>query len=407
MKIVVSGAARQMNLGGPSIFHGLVQVLRRVFPGCEIAYHEAGAGFSGAALADPDYPDIRVWRGHPDAKKTLLAAWRARWRSGREPGRTLEQILVEEIRSADLFVDAWGIDFTARLSQMNFKGALLGKPLIRAAAVLGTPAVHYTASYGPMGGRWMRLAARQVLGRHCALVYCREERSREILRECGVASAKLLVAPDTGFLMPSQPVVLEGRDPRRPCLGVSVSHQIVRQWQAPTPYVELIADLCTRAVERWQVQVLLIPNELSDGGPDDRTVARDVQARIRDPQAVRIFPAEKHSGPEQKGAIAQCGLFVASRYHSIVAAMSQGVPTVVIGWHHKYAELLEKFGQGDVGLSSDTCDPGQLWERCADVWERREAVRAAIRAGEAEVERKIYEAGERLRGIAGRGRESA
>ena len=48
MKIVVSGAARQMNLGGPSIFHGLVQVLRRVFPGCEIAYHEAGAGFSGA-----------------------------------------------------------------------------------------------------------------------------------------------------------------------------------------------------------------------------------------------------------------------------------------------------------------------------------------------------------------------
>ena len=128
MKIVVSGAARQMNLGGPSIFHGLVQVLRRVFPGCEIAYHEAGAGFSGAALADPDYPDIRVWRGHPDAKKTLLAAWRARWRSGREPGRTLEQILVEEIRSADLFVDAWGIDFTARLSQMNFKGALLGKP---------------------------------------------------------------------------------------------------------------------------------------------------------------------------------------------------------------------------------------------------------------------------------------
>ena len=399
LKIVVSGAARQMNLGGPSIFHGLVKVFRRVFPECEIVYHEPGSGFTGEAQADPHHSGIRIWRGNPDAKKTILAAWRSRLPGGFRTGRSLEQILVEEIRTANLFVDAWGIDFTDRLSRMNVRGALLGKPLLRAAAISGTPAVHYTASYGPMHGRWMRLAARQVLGRHCALVFCREERSQEILKECGVPDAKLPLAPDTGFLMSRQDVELEGVDPHRPVLGVSISHQIIRQWQAPTPYLDLIAELCDRAIAQWQVQVLLIPNEMTSAGYDDRAVARDVLARVKNRTEVRVLPAERYSGPELKGAIGRCDFFVASRYHSIVAAMSLGVPTVVIGWHHKYAELLAKFRQDDVGLSSADCSLEALWIRCQDVWARRSTVQKTIQECLPAVESRIYQAGELLRDV--------
>jgi polysaccharide pyruvyl transferase WcaK-like protein len=399
MKIVVSGAARQMNLGGPSIFHGIAKVFRQVFPGCEMVYHEIAPVFSGELERDPDYPDIRVCRGNLDAKKLIWEAGRRRWLGGAGSVQTLERRLIEEIRAADLFVDAWGIDFTDRLSQMNFRGALLAKPLIRIASWFGIPAVHYTASYGPMNRRWVRLAARRVLGRQCALVYCRETRSREILSECGVRGPKLLVAPDTGFLMPSRPVILDGLDSARPCLGVSVSHQIIRQWKSPTPYLEMIAQLCDRAIQQWNAQVVLIPNELSDQRYDDRAVARDVLERVRGKGAVHLFPAERHSGPEQKGAIAQCDLFVASRYHSIVAAMSQAVPTVVIGWHHKYAELLEKFGQTDVGLSSETCNFELLWERCENLWSRRRQVSADIRSALPAVENSIYQAGERLRSL--------
>lgn len=395
MKIFVAGAPLRMNLGGPSIFHGIVAVFRRVFPGCEIAYHAP----TPAGEADPDHPDIRICGGPVDAKRILIEAWRRKWLGAGGAVGSPERLLVDEIRTADLFVDAWGIDFADRLSKMNIKSALLGKPLIRAAAMLEVPAVHYTASYGPIGGRWMRMAVRQVLGHRCSLVYCREEQSRKNLLACGLRDRTLVVAPDTGFLMPSRSVVLEGVDPGRPCLGVSVSHQIVRQWKSPVPYLDLIARFCDRAIQQWKAQILLIPNELADGQYDDRAVARDVLERVHNKTAIHLFPAERHSGPEQKGAIARCDLFVASRYHGIVASLSQAVPTVVIGWHHKYAELLEHFGQQDVGLSSENCTPDALWSCCDRTWGRRPEIHEAISARLPEVERRIYQAGERLQDL--------
>jgi polysaccharide pyruvyl transferase WcaK-like protein len=397
MNIVVSGASRHMNLGGPSIFHGLVRVLRHVFPGCGIVYHEAVAGPCGESGPDPDCPDIRILRGQPNAKKILLAAARRKWLGRAGSPSALEERLIDAIRKADLFVDAWGIDFTDRLSKMNLRGALLAKPLIRVAAMFGTPAVHYTASYGPMAGRGMRMAARRVLGRQCTMVFCRERKSRDILIGCGVEARKLVVAPDTGFLMPSRAVEVEGLQPGIPCLGISVSHQIIRQWTSPEPYLDMVAALCDRAVRQWGVQVMLIPNELAEGRYDDRAVARDVLERVQSKKMVHVFPAERHTGPEQKGAIARCDLFVASRYHSIVAAMSLGVPTVVIGWHHKYAELLEKFGQEEVGLSSDDCTLEALWTRCEIIGARRQEVRAEIQSRLPDVERRIFEVGESLR----------
>jgi polysaccharide pyruvyl transferase WcaK-like protein len=396
-----------MNLGGPSIFHGVVLVLRHVFPGCEITYHEAVPAGAGGPDMDPDFPEIRILRGRPNAKRLFRELWRRKGSSESGPGASVEERLADALRTTDLYLDAWGIDFVDKLAGKNFKSALMGKPLILAAAWLGVPAVHYTASYGPMTSRWTRAAAWWALGRHCARVYCREDQSRLNLLACGVRGDKLRVAPDSGFLMPCRSVALDGLDPGCPVMGVSVSHQIVRQWKSPEPYVDMIAGLCDRAVRQWGVQVLLIPNELADGGYDDRAVARDVRERVQSKGKVHVFAAESHAGPEQKGAIARCDLFVASRYHSIVAAMSTGVPTVVIGWHHKYAELLETFGQAEVGLSSDDCTGESLWRHCEDVWARRQEVRAKIESRLPGVEHRIFEAGERLRELASKKRSRA
>ena len=398
MKIFISGAPLQMNLGGPSIFHGLVRVLRQVFPGCELVYHENVPATDAAGRSAPEQSGVRIIQGLPRAKTIMQTAWRRRWLGG-APGHTLEDVLVENVRTADLVIDAWGIDYTDRLARMGMKSAWLSKPLLRTAAWLGTPAVHYTASYGPVGQRWMKMAVRQVLGRCCSLVFCREELSRRYLVDCGVAAAKLRVAPDTGLLMPAQRVSVPELDAGRPCLGISVSHQIKRQWKAAVPYLDLMADFCDRAVRQHQVQVLLIPNELADDQYDDRAVARDILARVHEKSAIRLFPAEQYSGPEQKGAIAQCDLFVASRYHSIVAALSMAVPTVVIGWHHKYAELLELFGQTGVGLSSEDCTPDALWNVAAAVWNRRNDVRLELQAKQAGVEQRIFQAGEALKDL--------
>jgi polysaccharide pyruvyl transferase WcaK-like protein len=43
-----------------------------------------------------------------------------------------------------------------------------------------------------------------------------------------------------------------------------------------------------------------------------------------------------------------CDVHMVSRFHAMVAALSSGIPVVVIGWSHKYLEVMERFSQEDM-----------------------------------------------------------
>lgn len=46
-------------------------------------------------------------------------------------------------------------------------------------------------------------------------------------------------------------------------------------------------------------------------------------------------------------------MVIGSRYHSLVAALSCGVPCIAIGWSHKYAELMAECDSDDCLFSLD------------------------------------------------------
>lgn len=54
-----------------------------------------------------------------------------------------------------------------------------------------------------------------------------------------------------------------------------------------------------------------------------------------------IVLKKEYNAMELKTIIGQCDLLIGSRYHSIVAALSQGIPVLAIGWHHKYHEIMK------------------------------------------------------------------
>lgn len=75
--------------------------------------------------------------------------------------------------------------------------------------------------------------------------------------------------------------------------------------------------------------------------------------------AVKVIEQEL-SCLEYESTVRQFDFIVASRYHSIVHAVKQGVPAIAIGWAAKYQELLSQLDQGEYvldarnGLQDDT-----------------------------------------------------
>ena len=53
-----------------------------------------------------------------------------------------------------------------------------------------------------------------------------------------------------------------------------------------------------------------------------------------------------------KSYISSCEELISSRYHACVSAMSNGVPTVTVGWSHKYQELHNEWGVTDLLCAS-------------------------------------------------------
>ena len=70
MKILISGVSLYNNLGGPSIFHGLVRIVRHCFPKCTIVYHyyEKQTLRPAKANIERAYPDVFFINSRPRAK---------------------------------------------------------------------------------------------------------------------------------------------------------------------------------------------------------------------------------------------------------------------------------------------------------------------------------------------------
>ena len=124
----------------------------------------------------------------------------------------------------------------------------------------------------------------------------------------------------------------------------------------------------------------IIPNEIQPlSDMDDIVVSRKIQDILKKEDIpVEIIDSAHMSSKQLKNIIASCEVLIASRYHSCVAALSSGVPTLVVGWHYKYEELLHWYGQDEWGISADECTSEKLISTFNSFWESRDKSKSII-----------------------------
>lgn len=91
---------------------------------------------------------------------------------------------------------------------------------------------------------------------------------------------------------------------------------------------------------------------IHESGPEDRALGELVLKRMgRAPGSAIV---EEHCPLMLKKKLGRCSVVVSSRFHACVSALSSGVPTLTVGWAHKYEML-----HADFGVSEMVLDPNQ------------------------------------------------
>jgi polysaccharide pyruvyl transferase WcaK-like protein len=112
---------------------------------------------------------------------------------------------------------------------------------------------------------------------------------------------------------------------------------------------------------------------------NDLPVCRLIHERVASPNMV-LFPDGELTSQQLRSLIGRCDLFVASRFHAMVSSLATGVPTLVLGWSHKYREVLDMFGLAGWSLPADGVAHSTFVARVSELDARKTDVRATLAA---------------------------
>ena len=101
---------------------------------------------------------------------------------------------------------------------------------------------------------------------------------------------------------------------------------------------------------------------------------------------------EDESAANVKAVIGKSDFLVASRYHSLVAALSMRTPVGVIGWSHKYDELMQDIGLSDYITEVKSNDSSEsVLETIKRTYSDRDIIKTKIEEAMPQIEKGINE----------------
>jgi polysaccharide pyruvyl transferase WcaK-like protein len=226
--------------------------------------------------------------------------------------------------------------------------------------LLGVPTVKAAQALGPFLTQPNRLLAKLVLPR-LAAVCARGSRTREHLDTLQLSNvtnvADLAFSLDESENLPDS--VIAALAPLQQKFVVVMPSSVVRGLYESTgaDYVSAVAELIRKIRSATGLAVVIAPHSYRVGHPEGRMndgpVCQQVAAALSDDEMV-IGVDEDLSAGELRHLIGMGQVLVTSRFHAMISGLSTCTPTVVVGWSHKYREVLDDFGLADFGMDSTT-----------------------------------------------------
>jgi colanic acid/amylovoran biosynthesis protein len=270
---------------------------------------------------------------------------------------------MEAVHKADVLLDIGGITFA--------DGRLIFLPYniltIWPAMLVGTPVIKLSQAAGSFKNPVIRSLAKIFLSR-CLFVFGRGEKTCSYLEQLGLQKSKFSLATDIAFSY--KPEYSRSHENELAVHQLSEKMAIIRRQGnriisiAPSMlvleksnsnrinYNQAMLEL-VKHVDIPNTYYIVFPNASRERSKKTRNndihavSAMRMQAKILLPRSLykRFFWVDFDMNSKGIRMIASLSdVLITSRFHAMVSGLALSVPTLVIGWGHKYLEAMKAFG---------------------------------------------------------------
>jgi polysaccharide pyruvyl transferase WcaK-like protein len=278
----------------------------------------------------------------------------------------LQKLLPEALQAldqSDVLIDLAGVAFIDGREKFLPYNVLTLAP----AFILNTPVIKFSQALGPFQHRLNRLLAKPTL-KLCKQIFARGASTHEHLQSLKLKNLYPAPVADVAFChRPEYSLSSENlhrvaelterlQQERRPLIGVCPSSVLAaKDHHDNRGYTESLATLCGNLKQQGYA-ILLFPNATRhDQSPKLRNndlpviqkIAQRLTANGDSPEAVYAVDFDINTNGI-KQLMPFCNTLMVSRFHAMIAALSAKQPVIVLGWSHKYKEVMDSFELGNL-----------------------------------------------------------
>jgi len=256
----------------------------------------------------------------------------------------------------------------------------------------GKPIVFLPQAWGPFTNKSMRQLCAAAINLS-DYTYARDKRSYKYISELeGVNRQNIGLAPDIAYqfegastsqamnVLEQNGIVSESGQ----MVGIMPNMQVYVRTEGTGPenkYVQLLIGIAKYFLNKKNFSVVLIPHQVqpveNPDAPDDRFLCDLIKTALGNAHNIVVL-RDYYSSEILKAVIGQMDLVIGSRYHGIIAAISQMIPTVVLGWSHKYFELLSDVGIEQYIADYKNLNTDDIFALVENAWIRRQEISSTL-----------------------------
>lgn len=351
-----------LNKGAQLMLHSIINELNREFPEAKfvMAPHPRLAPFEDRARMG-----------------FLQKAWY--WRFGRQwgnlarfiPARIRKMYGITLDKQIDVVIDAAGFSYSDNLGTGNMKELA---DSCKRWKKNDTTIIMLPQAFGPFKNQRSKRLMKTVTEK-ADLIFARDEISFQHISNLITDKGNIKTGPDFTNL-------LEGKAPGY-FDPVKYKYCLIPNWrmirnvdnQTSDNYISFMVT-CARYLQQQNVNPFFLIHE----GEQDKVLADKINSRLEE----QIDIIHEDDPVKLKGIIGSCEGTIGSRFHGLVSALSQGVPSLATAWSHKYQMLMKEydFEQGLVQMDMDKDEVHEKLDMIIDDHSRKHIKQSLMKQSE-------------------------